>query len=441
MWDWSCTMPKLPLFLAFILFSFPPLSHAGDAASEMEMFSSPEISTQAADNSTPVEEKKTLGVSGQVTNVLEDITFSTTTDLLNTYILGNILLDARLKNDVKGFANLEGSYAAQTRKSDASLKEMFLDFNFERRAYFRAGKQVLQWGQCYLWNPTDLINIEKKTFVRKIGYREGTYGVKMHIPFGTRYNIYGFLDTDNAPSIQDISGALKFEFLVGKTEMAFSGWTKRSYDPVFGFDFTSRAGTIDIAGELSVSRRDNGKFLQSGQGILSLYKKSDEWVRKASIDFTKGFRLGNFNDRVHVTGEFFYNQTGYTENLFSDKTVYPFASPVPGIGPAGPAILLNGTKKDFLLGNNLFVINYLARYYGAVFTSLDRFLIEEMTLTINYIHNFNDSTGILSTGVSYRNLNDFSAGILVNTALGPANGEYTFSGARNDIQFTLGISF
>ena len=44
------------------------------------------------------------------------------------------------------------------------IKEVFVDFNLANTVYFRAGKQVLKWGTGYFWNPTDLINIEHRSF-------------------------------------------------------------------------------------------------------------------------------------------------------------------------------------------------------------------------------------------------------------------------------------
>ena len=421
-------MIKVLLCAALVL--CPAAAFAESAASEMEMFSSSEVVTQSTVTAAAAE-KNTVGFSGQVVSVMEDVVYSSSTaDPLNTYITGNLFLDARLKNDVKAFANLETSYYPNQRLTTATLREVFLDFNLDHRVYFRTGKQVLQWGTCYLWHPTDLVNVEKIPFVPKIGYREGAYGLKFHVPFGTDYNIYGFLDTGHADTDRDLGGALKFEFLAGRTEMSFSGWTKRNRRSVFGYDLTTRLGDVDIAGEVSVAHRDNNLFIRTDNGALETFRKDQEWVTKAALDFSKGFRLGNFNDRLTVTSEFYYNQDGYTDNLFRDKTAYSFfGSPV------------TGTKGAFLLGNGLYDANYLSRYYGAVFTSISRFIITDMTLNMNYIHNFNDNSGALSAGVTYRNLNDFTVGFLVLTPLGPANAEYTFSGAKLFAQLTAGVSF
>lgn len=422
-----------------------PLLCAPAAAqvNEAELFASPEVATQAADQAPAPADKKSVAFSGEMLAVEEDVVFSSSSrNPLNSYLVGNIFLDARLKKGVKGFANMQAEYQSSTRDTKTTLKEAFLDFNLRDKVYFRAGKQVLQWGRCYLWNPTDLINIDKPTFVRRIGYRDGAYGLKVHVPFGAKYNIYGFLDTGDARTDGDLGGALKFEFLTGRTEMAFSGWAKRNRNPVLGYDFSSRLGEVDIAGEYSAARRDNTDFIRNDGGTLDIYRKQAQWAQKAAINFGKGFRLGNYNDRLTVTSEFFYNQTGYRGKIFRDKAVYAYGSPLAALSPAGTIVpVTSGTRRDYLLGHGLYQPNYLSRYYGALFTSISRFLIEDLTLSANYVRNLSDDSGILTTGLAYKNLNDFSAGFLVNTFLGPRDREYTFAKAKLDIQLTAGISF
>jgi hypothetical protein len=157
---------------------------------------------------------------------------------------------------------------------------------------------------------------------------------------------------------------------------------------------------------------------------------------------SKGFRLGNFNDRLRVGGEFFYNRPGYKKHFFDDSTVYPFRIPLVTHDASGTAVALPaGTKAGYLLGNNLYTMNYFSRYYGALFTSVGRFIVTDMTLNMNYIRNFDDGTGILSTGVTYTNLSDLTLGLLVNTFTGPRNGEYTYLKVTYDVQLTAGVSF
>jgi hypothetical protein len=86
-------------------------------------------------------------------------------------------------------------------------------------------------------------------------------------------------------------------------------------------------------------------------------------------------------------------------------------------------------------------MNYFSKYYGALFTSVGRFIVTDMTLNMNYIRNIDDGTGIVSAGVTYTNLADLTLGALVNLLTGPRNGEYTTLKAVYDVQLTAGISF
>lgn len=407
-------------------------AYAGDV-SEAELFSGEDMMTAPA-AAAPAEEKKTLGLSGELTAVAEDLFYSTgTSGVFNSYMKANLLMDARLKGGVKAFANLEATYTRGSAETESSLRELFLDFNLDRRVYFRAGKQVLQWGRCSLWNPTDLINVEKNPFIRRIGYREGAYGLKAHMPFGAAYNLYAFADLD-ARDDRDPAGALKFEFLTGATEMAFSGWARRHRRPVLGYDISSRVGDVDVAGELSVSRRDNTVYARERGGTLYAYRKNREWTPRAALTLSRGFRVGNFNDRLTVSAETFYNANGYTRSPFRDGRLYAFTGPLAALLPAG-------TRGQFLVGSGLYEPNYMARHYAALFTTVTRFIVTDMTLSANYIRNLNDSSGAASAGVNYRNLQDFSAGFLATAFTGPAKGEYTWSGARLLLQLTAGIVF
>ena len=93
----------------------------------------------------------------------------------------------------------------------------------------------------------------------------------------------------------------------------------------------------------------------------------------------------------------------------------------------------------------------MSRYYAAVFTSMERLFIEEITLNLNGIMNITDLSYIASLGLAYQNINDFKAGLTVNTYFGEKNGEYTMeykNGLEDkkyvravNVQLTAGIIF
>lgn len=423
--------------LALIFFASVVLGYGGESVNESEMFSSSDSVVESAGAllKEAAAEAKHVGFSGEITSALIN-SVARSSSALNSLTVGNIFLDVRLPKQIKGFANMETVYLAKDKSTTVLLRELFFDFSLKQKFYFRTGKQVLQWGRCAFWSPTDLINVERKTFIRKIGYREGAYGLKAHVPFGTRLNLYGFWDTGDASSAEESAGALKAEFLIGGTEMAFSGWMRRK--PVFGYDLSTRFYTVDIAGEYSVSRGDVKDRLQLKDGMLSLTRRRDEWLSSASVSFRKSFRLGNFRDRVSVTSEWYYNEAGAGGDIFGDDTIYPYAQPiVPFLG----APVASGTQRDFLRQNNLYEAHYHSRYYTALFTSVSRFILTDLVFNMNLISNLSDSSAILSTGVAYKNIHNFSAGILANVNLGGKQREYTFSDQIYDLQLTCGIAF
>ncbi|MGD9733502.1 MAG: hypothetical protein AB7U45_15095 [Desulfamplus sp.] len=430
--------------------------------------------------STTNEKSNHFGISGEIKHVthwtIRDKNHLPTQQLsdINPYVDGVLFFDARLPNNIKAFANVEAVYNTDGSNSavDFETRELFIDLNINKAVYFRTGKQVLQWGRCYLFNPTDLINVEKKTFTEKITAREGTEGIKAHIPFGTYMNMYGFINTyemdnfDSTEEFEKISGAYKLEFLVDKTEMAFSIWGKKDGNPVYGYDFSTRILGIDIKGEVSASYGDNNKKLIEQDGILYSVIEEDKWIKKCAVDFGKAFDFNNQPDKIQVNLELFYNGSGYDENVFEDNNLYMFDSPVSiamdsktgkSIGSSysgnfadkqnNAALfldnisLLGGTKTIYMIANGLYEPNYYSEYYAAIFTTVNKFFTSDFSLKANLISNIEQDSFIFTTGVDYKNIKDFKAGISINKYFGADDSEYTFMKNSVDMLITFGITF
>lgn len=376
-------------------------------------------------------DRRSVAISGEITSAVlySDINDSAVSDMtgkesLKPYIVGDLFFDARLPGGYKGFGSFELVHDASVDKNETgteparfSVKEIFVDFNFSRYIYFRTGKQVLSWGQCYLWNPTDMINIENKSFLNKLESREGTYGIKGHIPFGTSVNIYGFADMNQAESGSDIAGAGKLEFLIKDTEMAFSAWGKRGFHPVYGYDISGNLFGIDIKGEASYSRGSNTEKVEY-EGLLPVTVKSDSDVYRASLNLSRDFDFGEKADRINISIEMFYNGDGYKDNPFEDQAL-----------------------TMVMMSEGLYEPNYLSRYYAALFITVNEFITSDFTLTLNGISNIEHKSYIVSSGLTYTNINDFTAGAVLNTYLGDKDGEYRAAGVRYDVLVTAGILF
>lgn len=394
--------------------------------------------------------QKRVGFSGSITSVYG---YSATRGFLqgkgtegNVFgpsIEGTGYLDVRLPESDKGFGAFDVVYDSVEEKSTYSMPELFVDFNIAKRIYFRTGKQVVQWGRCYLWNPTDLINVEKKSFTDKIGPREGTYGMKVHVPFGTALNLYGFASTVKTDQAQDVAGTVKVEFLVGGTEMAFSAWGARRYNPVAAYDISTRIGTIDIKGEASVS--DGSNDWKTGVRSGKLVKYHDTGVtQKYCLDLGRSFDANDQSGKVQVNVEGFYNGAGYRENVLRDRNVYLYDKPVEAEMNGETVTLPGGTKTMYIMGNGLYSMNYLSRWYAAAFVTINSFFTSSMTLTMNLVGNIEQKCAMSSVLLSYQSLTGFKASAMVNGYFGPKDTEYTYRFGRingADLRLAAGIIF
>jgi len=470
------------LIMAAMIAAGLPLYAADEApVDENALFGNAEtvVDSSTYEKKADDQNEKHVGISGELTSVN---TYSasreffekdgTESNMFSPYIDGTLLLDIRLPQNVKGLGSFEALYNAQNEESEYHMRELFLDFNLRKKVFFRTGKQVLQWGRCYLWNPTDLVNVEKKSFTAKIGSREGAYGIKAHVPFGTAVNLYGFVNTAGVSEIEKCAGSAKAEFLIGKTEMAFSVWGKKGYHPVAGYDFSTKLFGIDILGEASVSRGSNeprvytrygtvyvpatvviaGNVVQTqvplSGSVLSSRRDNEKIVPKASIDFGRAFDVGDQTDKIQINIEGYYNGAGYARNILSDTKRYYYDADLE-LEMNGQKVTIpsyaGGTKAVYLYGNNLYNANSYSKYYAALFTTVNEFLISELTLNLNCIGNILHRSVIGSAGISYADINDLKLSVLVNGYFGPRSTEYTYRNGVQangaDIRLTAGIIF
>lgn len=398
--------------------------------------------------------KFSFGVSGEVESVNDyslirsEENFIHEPGVSDSILLNNLYFDARYQTYYKIFANLQSSYSHYWDDADlgtsldqddatSDFKEFFVDTPIQNKIYLRWGKQVLQWGRTRLWNPTDLINIDRNTFVERTGSKSGVYGVRLHIPQGTTYNFYGFLDTGRELESDELGGALKFEALVGSTEMAVSFWNKHEYLPVYGYDVSSRMFNVDINAEASVSQRFGRAELVESGGVLYEDRLKDEWKPRVSVNLAKDFKVNDQPQKLNLSTEFFYNGAGYKDNIFRDDHIYAYRDPLDIGGTLFPA----GDKQTLLLKNGLYEPNYYGRYYLAFFSSIRKFITSSFTLSNNWVGNLSDGSSIFSTSLGYANIKDWYVSTTVYVMLGPERSEYTLGGQALSAQVRIGYKF
>jgi hypothetical protein len=374
-----------------------------------------------------------------------------------SYFQGDFGLDARLLKGIRGYFNMSADYypagmpksrtfevplaylgvpvyfakadvmVAEKVNSVFSINEIFADINFGKRVYLRLGKQVLKWGVGYLWTPTDMINIEKKNILDSSQVRQGAYGVKIHVPFGTRANIYSFIDMNKVTHVIDIAMANKVEVLLGNTEMALSILLKHKNVPVYGYDITTRVLGIDLHGEASLSYGDNSRrmrvypwyllsassslpagmaYLLPDRASIMDYRVHGKWIPKASAGFGRGFEVLDVKDRIRFDVELFYNHAGYNAYLF-EKDIY---------------------TVSYFLSKGLYEAHYYGKYYAGMFITIRQMFVEELSSMLQCVVNIGDQSSVVSGMLTYAPFYDLTLNLMVNGFVGKTNREYTVYG-------------
>lgn len=424
-----------------------PAAGSGAAASgsgEDEFFGSGQVeATQgAADTKNAAAEveveKERLGFSGQLQTLssytmTRNFVAGTTGFSDNTFsnvIMGDFLVDARLPRSFRMFMDMNINYVPtgvpvpttftglfppdpqpqqltliQNETTILDIKEVFVDFNFASNAlHFRAGKQVLKWGTGYFWNPTDLINIAHKSFTNLNATLDGVFGLRTDVTFSSNFHLYTFINLNGVTDLTNVAYAARTEFLVGMVEFGLAGWYQYNKDnqvPVFGADVTMPLfWELNLTGEGSFAWGDPVQKYDPARGP---YWVANQPVGKVDIGLSRTFDVLNVQDRLTVMAEFFWNSDGYSQNMFQT------------LGPAVPSFL------------PYFHAGYYGQYYGALFVSINDFGLPNMTLSLNGLMNFSDTSAIALVGLSDSPVSNFTLQLQVGSFLGPNNGEYTVS--------------
>jgi hypothetical protein len=436
-----------------------------DEFDENALFSDTAMIVVHDTNTVPVEkasvnEKLRTSIGGEITGASEIVTtrkFTNEPGLDNTFMLnrlvGSVTLDSRLQNDTKVFGNLEVNYFPGFDTSNIMyrtsgikdnyslyLRELFMDFNFNRSIYFRIGKQVLQWGRCYFWNPTDLINVERNSFVEKIGSREGVYGARLHMPFGTIANLYSFINIQSANRIDSISGTVKFEYLLGRSEMALSIWGKRGKPVVLGYDISTRVWDLDVKGEISITA--GGDFqasIRQQDSSLFVEALNSGVTPRLSLSVGKSFGFMGFPNALMINLEGYYNGGGYKENMFRDTSRYVVHADRFKSLPYEEKP--RATKTEVLLEGNLYEPNYHSRYYAALFVNISRLFLSGFGCNLAGIVNIDQASSMVYGSFSYAMLNNVTLSTTLIGYIGEKNTEYTLFDQLFGLRILASVAF
>ena len=106
-----------------------------------------------------------------------------------------------------------------------------------------------------------------------------------------------------------------------------------------------------------------------------------------------------------------------------------------------PAPVPRITKTQYLLASGLYDANYHSPYYAALFIGISRFLLSDLTFSVNGIMNIKQECGIVSGSIGYTTLGNLTIGATIIGYVGPDNTEYTFFGQAAALRLTADVRF
>jgi hypothetical protein len=184
-----------------------------------------------------------------------------------------------------------------------NIFELFTDFSWKEKVFFRFGKHTIKWGVGYFFSPTDVLNLSVIDPEEPELQREGPVSLRAQFIFPNTQNalyVYVLPDTNTFKAV-DTAAAAKFELVVGNSELGFGFWAKHLRSPRMTVTYT---GTI--AGKVGVF----------AEGLFAWGKDSEWQAEKAARDMgpvfqaTAGLSYSNTKAHLNLSAQYFYNGFG-----------------------------------------------------------------------------------------------------------------------------------
>jgi hypothetical protein len=190
---------------------------------------------------------------------------------------------------------------------------------------------------------------------------------------------------------------------------------------------------------LALHREFEKRTFSFAGGAPAVGVRRDDWAPRASLGLGRSFRVSGIQDRLTTVAEYYYNGPGNTDRRLG---LAPLLAAAPATETGLPGSGLAGAEGVSLLAaSGFYEPNSYSQHYAALFATFNRFLRRNMTLNFNAIGNLNQRCALLSSGIAYRDLNDFGLGFWVNGFAGPGDTEYTLAGQAVQVQMIAEAAF
>ena len=283
--------------------------------------------------------------------------------------------------------------------------ELFNDFSWNDKVFFRFGKHTVKWGVGYFWSPADVLNLSAIDVEDPDVQREGPISLRAHIPVpGTQTNIWAYAlipETDDPSSLEpaDLGAAAKVEFLVGNWEVGTGAFVRYDQSASAMLSLTGAVGRFSLFGEGSLSWGSQKSFVKD-ISMLAPFLVTEKYDDRPFFSGTAGFNWTKSDWDLTVVGQYLFNGQGYADDdrntLIDDfRAVEPVVSTI--LGGDGAAALGAG-----LIYNS-------GLHYAALSVSKSEMGLKDLSGSVFVLANLSDLSGFAKPSISYRFFDRMSA--------------------------------
>lgn len=305
--------------------------------------------------------------------------------------------------------------------ASVSVFELFTEFNWDDRVFFRFGKQTAGWGLSRFYQIADPLSVGVKDPADPTADLEGPLALRIAVPMDV-HNLYFYAvlkdsylpDDSSDASVTNAGLGVKGDFLVrvpknpvfSNGELTLGGYYQKDLAPKAVAGYSTGIGKVQVFTDQVVSwGLDSARLTESeefydGSGVYGTDKP--DW------GLFWGATLGALyvNNDWHFTGyaEYLYNGAGTDDPHYIEKWIARY----------GAETVTGSTLDATLVATDLF--GYLGRHNSALSLSWSElFGNDKLSASVLWLQNWVDFSGMASPSVTISPFDHFAivAGISV----------------------------
>jgi hypothetical protein len=334
-----------------------------------------------------------------------------------------------------------GSVIANYPFDKPQIFELFTDFNWKERLFFRFGKQTMGWGLSRFYQVGDPLSLGVKDPQDPTKELEGPVGLKLSLPFGSN-GLYAYIVSKSSFSgavagsgLEDLGYGLKGDFflsvpknpVLSDAELSAGAYYQNKLAPKAVFGISAGVWDVQLFSDQVLSYGADGYTLGPGTEVVGPMTVQAVGKDSSSVFYSATAGAMYVDKDAHLTlyGEYYFNGQGsndpdYTKKL-GERYYAEQASGLPGRISQSDLFAYNGRHNTGFSAS-------LSELFGT----------DKLSCSLFWQANWVDLSGMVVPSISFAPWKRFSLTLGSRFIYGPSDSEFIlknsdFSGASSGL--------